>query len=272
MADSFLNQWDQPESDDRLDLVFENRFKDYGAYLVRLKYRKAKFIATVVACGSMLLIAAAPVIMAKLKPKKDSGSNTVRVEAKTLDDVQEEEEEQKKEELPPPEAPEPVATQQYVAPTIDESVATDDVILPQSAVTTPGQRTQEGSNDIYGDDGTSGNTPFNDGGEDKISAKVDKVAEFPGGEPAFIQYVQDHFQYPPRCWEEGINGYVMLRFVVDTKGAISQVSQMEGTPSCPEFTTEAIRVLKASPRWIPAQYNGKFVKAWRQIPIRLSVE
>ncbi|MBS3913507.1 MAG: energy transducer TonB [Bacteroidetes bacterium] len=272
MADSFLNKWESPESEDRLEMVFADRFKAYGAYFVRANYRKSKFIATLIACGAVTLFSAAPVILAKFKPKAQSGATTMRVEAKTLDDIEEEKEEQKEKEPPPPEPPEPVATQQYVAPTIDQDAAHDDIVLPASAVTTPGQRTQEGSNDIYGDDGSSSGTPFNDGNDDEIKAKVDKVADFPGGEEAFIQYVTQNFQYPPRCWEEGINGYVMLRFVVDTRGAISQVTSLEGTPSCPEFTTEAIRVLKASPRWVPAQYNGKFVKAWRQIPIRLSVE
>ena len=50
------------------------------------------------------------------------------------------------------------------------------------------------------------------------------------------------------------------------------VQAIEETKSCPEFTTEAIRVLKKSPRWVPGQNNGTFLKSWREIPIKLSVD
>jgi hypothetical protein len=64
----------------------------------------------------------------------------------------------------------------------------------------------------------------------------------------------------------------MLRFAVDEAGRISRVQAIEETKSCPEFTSEAIRVLKKSPRWVPGQNNGKFLKSWREIPIKLSVD
>jgi TonB family protein len=95
---------------------------------------------------------------------------------------------------------------------------------------------------------------------------------FPGGEAAFREYVGNEFQYPIRCQNKGINGSVVLRFVVDASGKISRISVIEETKSCPEFTQEAIRVLKQSPRWIPGQNNGRFVSSWREIPIRLSAE
>jgi protein TonB len=97
-------------------------------------------------------------------------------------------------------------------------------------------------------------------------------ANFPGGEASFRSYVEGEFQYPPRCFEEGINGAVLLRFAVDEAGRISRVQAIEETKSCPEFTTEAIRVLKRSPRWVPGQNNGAFLKSWREIPIKLAVE
>jgi protein TonB len=115
--------------------------------------------------------------------------------------------------------------------------------------------------------------------EDKIS-EVDSngaipvaqiKANFPGGEAAFRAYVVEMFVYPQRCLDEGINGYVMLRFIVDEAGRISSVQAIEESKSCPEYTKEAIRVLKNSPRWVPGQNNGKFVKSWRQIPIQLNI-
>ena len=95
-------------------------------------------------------------------------------------------------------------------------------------------------------------------------------ANFPGGEAAFRAFVAERFVYPQRCQDEGINGYVMLRFVVDEAGRISSVQAIEESKSCPEFTKEAIRVLKNSPRWVPGQNHGNFVKSWREIPIKLT--
>jgi len=110
------------------------------------------------------------------------------------------------------------------------------------------------------------------GGDDGPVTNVAVKAGFPGGESGFRDYVATEFQYPARCQDEGINGYVILRFIVDEGGRISRVSAIEETKSCPEFTQEAIRILKRSPRWIPGQNRGRFVNSWREIPIRLSVE
>lgn len=272
MAIEFLNKWDSPESEDRLNLVFQERFKDYGAYFIRSNYRKSKVIATLVGCVFVTLFAAAPVIIEKFKAQKDSGSTKVRVEAKTLDDVEEKKDEEKIPEPPKLEKPEPIATQQYVAPTIDPNAAKEDDLPPPSKIKNPGASNQTGKDDLWGgDDGGMGPDPLGGGGPTEPATVVDVAAQFPGGEGKFIEYVVATFQYPPRCQEEGISGYVMLRFVVDVDGKISRISPVDVTKSCPEFTDEAIRVLKNSPRWIAAQYNGKFVKAWRQIPISLKL-
>ncbi len=93
-------------------------------------------------------------------------------------------------------------------------------------------------------------------------------ASFPGGEAAFHDYVAKEVQYPVRCKDERIKGSVLLRYLVDKSGRISRVSALEETKSCPEFTEEAIRIIKRSPRWIPAQQNGEFIDSWRESPIR----
>lgn len=273
MASEFLNKWDSPESDDRMGLVFSNRFKEYGAYFIRSNYRKSKVIATIVACALVVLVSAMPVIIAKFKKAEASGSAKVRVEAKTLDEVEEKEEE-KPLEPPPPDKPEPVAaSQQYTVPKIDPNAAQEDDIMLLKKIKAPGARTNLGEDDPWGaDDGGLGDNPLGDKKPAEPATKVDVEAQYPGGHAKFLEYIEANFQYPPRCQEEGISGYVRLRFVVDVDGKISRISPVETTKSCEEFTAEAIRVLKKSPRWIAAQYNGRFVKAWREVPIQLRLE
>lgn len=70
MANDIFNAWDQPESADRLAMVFEGRFKDYGAFYIRSIYRKSKVIATAIACSAALLVASIPLILEKMGEKK----------------------------------------------------------------------------------------------------------------------------------------------------------------------------------------------------------
>jgi TonB family protein len=108
--------------------------------------------------------------------------------------------------------------------------------------------------------------------ESELPLELVQVQAMPkGGINKFYQFVQEKFQYPERCQKKGINGYVLLKFVVDVDGSISDVKPVETTMDCPEFTKEAIRVLLASPYWTPARNGGKPVKAYRKIPIKLEI-
>lgn len=104
-----------------------------------------------------------------------------------------------------------------------------------------------------------------------IPNKSINPARFLGGENAFSEYISDQFVYPKRCMDENINGYVRLRFMVDKNGVVTNCRIKEGSKGCPEFGIEAIRVLKACPKWIPATHNGKNISAWFEVPINLSV-
>jgi periplasmic protein TonB len=272
MAENMFNSWDQPESDDRMELVFADRFKSYGAYQVRLLYRKSKVIATIISCSVIALVAATPVILEKLGKGKKSDKKITMV-VTNLDDVKPPEEEQEKPKDPPKtKEPEPVATTQYVVPKINPDATKDDVITPPDAIATTGAKTKAGTGSPFAPEGGDGGPgPIITGGGEPATV-VDVPAQFPGGDQKFREYISTTFEYPPRCSEENINGYVLLKFVVDAAGAISRVTAVEETKSCPEFTQEAIRILKKSPRWIPAQNNGKFTTAWRQIPIKLTLQ
>jgi periplasmic protein TonB len=278
MSESVLskvfNRWSLPDAPSRLDLVFENRFKDYGAYQIRLLFRKSQTIATIAACSLALLFASTPRILDYLSKTEDKERKTIKI-VTNLDDIESpmEEEEEKPKEPPKLKEPEPVAQQAYVAPRINPDAQEDAPINPPDIVSNTGFKNVEGITDPTLPDMSSGNNegPIKGNNEGPV-AKVDVKAAFPGGEKGFREYVAGEFQYPVRCQDEGINGSVVLRFVVDQSGRVSNITAIEETKSCPEFTQEAIRVLGRSPRWIPGQNKGRFVNSWREIPIRLSVE
>ena len=104
------------------------------------------------------------------------------------------------------------------------------------------------------------------------SCSTGQKAQFKGGEKAFQRYVMDNFTYPARCQENGIGGSVLLRFVVDVDGSIVNIQVLEVSTKCPEFAKEAVRILKNSPRWIPGMYNGRFVKSYRELPLKMAVQ
>lgn len=97
------------------------------------------------------------------------------------------------------------------------------------------------------------------------------AARYPGNDAGFIQHVSENFQYPNRCLDESINGYVLLKFRVSPFGLTSNLEIIEQTKACPEFAEEAIRVLRLSDRWIPAVWGDGYIQAFRQLPIRLQI-
>ncbi|MBS3914542.1 MAG: energy transducer TonB [Bacteroidetes bacterium] len=107
---------------------------------------------------------------------------------------------------------------------------------------------------------------------DSIKSKTDRMAEFPGGEMAFLKYISKHFKYPKNCLEKNISCQVVVRFVVDTDGKVLNASIVESCAACKEIDAEAIWVVLSSPKWKPAIYDGRKVKAWRQVPISLRIE
>lgn len=103
------------------------------------------------------------------------------------------------------------------------------------------------------------------------TTNVNREAQFPGGQSGFINHIIQHFEYPKRCRDKEIEGYVQLRFIVNLDGSITRIRAIEESAACPEFTKEAIRVIKLSEPWIPAVQNGEYVRAVRALPIKMAL-
>lgn len=86
---------------------------------------------------------------------------------------------------------------------------------------------------------------------------VDQQPSFPGGTNALNTFIVSNLKYPVCAQEKGIQGRVVVKFIVEKDGSISNV---EVDRSVPGLDNEAMRVVKAMPKWIPGQINGKAVK------------
>jgi protein TonB len=96
---------------------------------------------------------------------------------------------------------------------------------------------------------------------------VDEVAVFPGGTNEMMLFLSRNIKYPQRALEEGIQGRVVIRFIVDKKGYIQNVKIVKGVPNCQECDDEALRVVKMMPKWKPAKNDGKIVNSYFNLPI-----
>lgn len=98
----------------------------------------------------------------------------------------------------------------------------------------------------------------------KIEDFVDIMPEFPGGDQALMDYLGKKTEYPAELQAEGISGKVMLKFVVNEDGSISNITVIQ--PDNPRFNQAAIKVVKNMPKWIPGSQGGERVKVYFELP------
>jgi len=99
----------------------------------------------------------------------------------------------------------------------------------------------------------------------KIYDFVHKKAEFPGGNQAMMKWLNENMQYPESAKENGIQGRVFVNFVVHSDGRINYVKIAKGVH--PLLDNEAIRLVKAMPRWRAGEYEGVKVSSYFTLPI-----
>ncbi len=102
------------------------------------------------------------------------------------------------------------------------------------------------------------------------TSAITQQPEFPGGVQELMKYLAKHTKYPDAAKESNVEGRVIIRFVVDKDGSISEPKLLRGIGSgCDE---EAMRVVKAMPKWLPGLYKGKPVKGVYILPITFRLE
>ena len=102
-------------------------------------------------------------------------------------------------------------------------------------------------------------------GEDKVYEIVETKAEFPGGEKECYKWISERIKYPAGCIAEGIQGRVIVSFVVKKDGSIDEVKTYRSPD--PSLSKEAERLVKAMPKWLPAKQGGKTVNSKYMLPI-----
>lgn len=104
-----------------------------------------------------------------------------------------------------------------------------------------------------------------DSNSDDVLNFADVMPKFPNGDAALVSFIARSIRYPQEALEQGKSGRVVCMFVVNEDGSISDIEIIRGVSDA--LNKEAIRVIKAMPRWEPGMQDGKKVKVKYSIPI-----
>ena len=99
----------------------------------------------------------------------------------------------------------------------------------------------------------------------KVFDTVEQMPEYPGGMPALIEFLQTNMKYPEDAQKQKVEGRVMVMFVVEKDGSITDVKVARNV--FPSLDEEAVRVVNAMPKWTPGKEKGKPVRVQYTLPI-----
>ncbi|MBR6601007.1 MAG: energy transducer TonB [Bacteroidaceae bacterium] len=100
---------------------------------------------------------------------------------------------------------------------------------------------------------------------DEIFQVVENMPEYPGGMSELMKYLQKEIKYPKEAQEQGKQGRVIVEFVVEKNGSITEAKVMK--PVDPLLDAEALRVVSAMPNWNPGKQRGKEVRTRFTLPV-----
>jgi len=260
-----------------LDIIFEGRNKDYGAYELRTNYGKRLGLALlwmIGLSGTMIML-----YSFANKPEEEKAMYTIedRVLTKIPDEKPVEPPPAVK---PPPQQQEPVKMKQFVVPLIVDDVKPEDIPPTQDELADAkiGNFNQEGDGDpdIVRppiDDKSTGviEGPKPKDAEPEIYLSVQIESAYPGGISAWTRYLSRTLPkyYTGELVEREIQGRVIVQFIVDKEGNVSEVHGIEGPK---ELWPIAEKVIKASGKWTPAEQNGNKVKSYKRQPLIFQIE
>lgn len=273
--DLISNEW--------TDLVFEGRNQSYGAYKLRKGTAKRNVWALIIVglAAALLYLGLQLQKMAETNKKVE---NTQAVELAKLNTEKKEAKVEKKEIIK--QEPEKVVEQvkssvKFTAPIIkkdsevkeEDEIKLDEVQKSDKAV---GAFTVEGNDEVGGavlkakEDIAAPEPPKHVVEETKIFTVVEQMPMYPGGDAALMGYLRDNIKYPTVAAENGVQGRVVVGFVVERDGSITDVNILRGVD--PSLDREAMRVVKSMPRWNPGKQNGSAVRVKYQVPVSFRLQ
>lgn len=261
------------------DMLFANKNKAYGAYMMRQtsakRHNKALLLLIVIAAFAFAL----PTLIQMAKPKHSDDMTQVTA----ISAIKHAEVKQKKFERPPEEKePEQQvkSSMKFVAPVIkkDNEVKEEDEMKSQQQLTQSNvaisiadvKGNNENGKDIADLKKVVTQEAPKEEEDTKVFDMVEQMPTFPGGQGELLSWIGSHLKYPTIAAENGIEGRVIVQFVVGKDGRVRDATIMRSlNPACDK---EAERVVLAMPKWIPGKQNGKEVSVKYTLPITFKLQ
>ena len=269
------------------DIVFEGRNKAYGAYVLRTESKPRHLKAFIYTIIGLVIIGisaysylSVQAYIAEQAAITDQASQEL---VAFVDQAEEEPEEevQEKVELPEPEAlPEEILNTVKVTELLiakDEEVSKEDEI--KTADELKETETAFGSTDF--DQGTDDRNVVREYKNEviveekkpepeKVFTAVEQMPQFPGGDAALMKYLSNNINYPQVAMENGVQGRVIVQFVVTKNGTVGEVKVIRSVDR--DLDKEAVRLCKSLPKFIPGKMNGQAVNVWYTLPITFKLQ
>lgn len=270
------------------DLVFADKNKEFGAYVMRQqsdsRHNKA-FLFLII--GLVVLIA----MLIAWSKYSDYRQEKAAIEAKMqaekmlaaqLEQMEQEEEEEpepeeQKVEIEIPEVPQEVlATVQVTQIAIVDEVKNEVMEMEEQLEdnTARGVVNQEGSDDADKfkavQEAVIVKEPEPAPKEEEIFVAVEQQAEFPGGMAALMKWLSNNIRYPEAAQQNDVQGRVIVKFVVEKDGSVSQVQILKGVDK--DLDKEALRVVNKMPKWQAGKNNGVAVRSYFTLPVNFRLQ
>ena len=272
--DLISNEW--------ADIVFQGRNKVYGAYQLRRGTSKRNIVSMIfvaaVAAVAYLGLAAYNSYQEAQKAKFEAEMEASLLEAKKEAKVE------KKTETPKVEQVQKVEKVKSSIAFTPPVIKKDSEVKPEEEMKTQDElketKTAIGAFDVKGNDEAGGTVlkaveemaaaepPEHEEEQNEIFEVVEQQPQFPGG--SVNGWLADHIKYPVVAAENGISGRVVVQFVVERDGSVSQVRVVRGVD--PSLDKEAQRVISSMPKWIPGKQNGQAVRSRFTVPVTFRLQ
>ena len=265
-----------------VDLVFEGKNHSYGAYQLRKETGKRNLMAILVMFAIGVAIAAFVAIKGVVEnAMKQDVAIEADVELAKLAEKKEAKVEKKEQpKLEKVEVEKVKSSVKFVPPVIKK----DDEVKPEEELKSQDElnktNTAIGAFDVKGNDEAAGEVlkakeviaqpepPKEE--EAKVFDVVEQMPSFPGGPSALFEYLSKNIKYPVVAEENGIQGRVIVTFVVEKDGSITDVRVVKSVD--PSLDKEAQRVVKSMPHWIPGKQNGSAVRVKYTVPVTFRLQ
>ena len=268
-----------------IDLVFEGKNEAYGAYAIRRDTSRRNLWAVIALILGLIAIVALFLIVNVAQNAIAAAAAEHETEV-TLDAIEEEvEEEQDEEEI----VYEVEELEQLVA---EETVMNSEKFTAYEMEDDAPEQVTKTQDEVATSEVAIGAIDYDQGSneaehvlkvnekvvdevppaveETKVFDVVEQMPSFKGGDAALMEWLSKNIKYPVVAEENGIQGRVVATFVVERDGSITDVKIVKSVD--PSLDKEAVRVLKAMPKWIPGKQNGQAVRVKYTVPVTFRLQ